>query len=86
MTESESVALPLGDAPIANGIITEISLFVNTFLQNIFFRKFPLKITFFAYILCAFLSVILSSATYYSLLIGIYSTNQREHINLSIAV
>ena len=35
MTESESVALPLGDAPLTNDIITDSKAFVNSFLQNI---------------------------------------------------
>ncbi len=38
MTESESVALPLGDAPITNDIITDCRFFVKPFLK--FFLNF----------------------------------------------
>ena len=45
MTESESVALPLGDAPLTNDIITDTSIFVNTFLKVFsLFLKNPEKI------------------------------------------
>ena len=37
MTESESVALPLGDAPITNDIITDCLFLVKPFLK--FFLK-----------------------------------------------
>ena len=37
MSESESDALPLGDAPITNGIISYYSPVVNTFFK--FFQK-----------------------------------------------
>ena len=34
MTESESVALPLGDTPLTNAIITDIPFFVKSFFKN----------------------------------------------------
>ena len=36
MTESESVALPLGDAPLTTAIITYLFLFVNTFFKKFY--------------------------------------------------
>ena len=36
MTESESVALPLGDTPLTDDIIAELSSFVNSFFDFFF--------------------------------------------------
>ena len=40
MTESESVALPLGDAPLTKRIISQTKIFVNTFLKIFFLLLF----------------------------------------------
>ena len=47
MTESESVALPLGDAPLTNAIITDLGFLVKTFLEisfTIFMKNLRIRL------------------------------------------